>query len=120
LAFSASCPPDCKALRQRITLLAWQPMRRAISWRENLCFRNLTTLRLRSSNNFGDPWGRIETPPFEDVSIILHYLCGSQYCIMRWKPKRFSYIPYSQDYSNISRRVRNGKSIWEKHSILHR
>jgi hypothetical protein len=31
LAFSASCPPDCKALRQRITLLAWHPIRRAIS-----------------------------------------------------------------------------------------
>ena len=64
LAFSAFSPPDCNALRHRITLLAWQPMRRPISWSDSFCFRNVITLRLRSSSNLGDPLGRIETPPF--------------------------------------------------------
>jgi hypothetical protein len=38
-------------------------MRRAISWRESFCFKNEVTLRLRSSSNLGDPFGRMETPP---------------------------------------------------------
>jgi len=64
LALSASGPPDPSASRHRSTLLALQPIRRAISCRDSFCLRNAMTFRRRSSKDRGEPRGLMETPPF--------------------------------------------------------
>ncbi len=70
-------------------------MRLPISWSESFCFRNVITLRLRSSSNLGDPFGRIETPPFR-MSLL--------YCI--------SYAEVNKDTEKVQ------KLIFEKQKEL--